>query len=122
MEIGALQAISLGIERPATEQQGHSLTPVALGTGPKGEGVKKQSGPIPPLIPEHEVEVQWDKPTDQILIYRIVDKGSGALVLQVPSVEVLSSMHQTREILQKAVSRKAAAVAAVAIEKSGAGR
>jgi hypothetical protein len=81
----------------------------------KAEIARTQNSPAPSLIPEHEVKVQWDTPEDHIMVYQVVDKQSGALVLQVPSAEVLSGMHQSQELLQRIASRRKASASDAAL-------
>ena len=57
------------------------------------------------LIPEHAVKVQLDTPEDDIILYQVLDKQSGALVLQGPSAEQLRGIHQTQELLQQIAAR-----------------
>jgi hypothetical protein len=39
------------------------------------------------------------------MIYQILDKKSGALVLQVPSAEQLRGVHETQELLRRIAAR-----------------
>jgi len=53
------------------------------------------------VIAQDEVRVQWDKPmADYIEIYQFVNQQSGSLILQEPNQEMLSLIHQIREMLQ----------------------
>jgi len=121
MNVNPVQTSSAGIERQTPERKVTAAPPkssAVAGNGPKPESLKAQNSPAPFLIPEHEVKVQWDTPADHVMVYRVLDKQSGALVLQVPSAEVLSGMHQTQELLQRIAARgKASAPAAVAAVK-----
>jgi len=78
MKVDPVQATSAGIERQTT------LVPLRENT-PKAEIATTQSGPVPLLIPEHEVKVQLDTPEDDIMVYQVLDKQSGALVQTVLS-------------------------------------
>ena len=78
---------------------------VSSGSAPKAEIARAQNSPVPLLIPEHEVKVQLDTPEDDIVVYQVLDKQSGALVLQVPSAEQLRGIHRTQELLQQIASR-----------------
>lgn len=114
MNVGPVQTSSAGIERQTPEKKLPPALPkpsAVSANGPKPEIVQTQNSPAPLLIPEHEVKVQWDTPADHIMVYQVLDKQSGALVLQVPSAEVLSGMHQTQELLQRIASRGASASA-----------
>jgi hypothetical protein len=116
MSVGPVQPGSAGIESPTPEKKAHPVThPTSANPGKsaKVEIASTQNSPIPPLFPEHEVKVQEDTPEDHILIYQVLDKQSGAFVLQVPSAEVLNDVHRSQELLQRIVSR-AKALAPVA--------
>jgi hypothetical protein len=108
MNVDPLQARPAGIERQTPEIRLHVVQPSRSGdsgNGPNAEIAVAQSSPVPPLFPEHEVKVQLDTPADDIMIYHVLDKQSGALVLQVPSAEELRAIHQTQELLQRISSR-----------------
>jgi hypothetical protein len=108
MSIVPVQVSPPGVEHQTPKNKVRTAAPqlsAGSGSGPKAEIHKTQNSVIPPLIPEHEVKVQWDSPADHTMVYRILDKQSGALVLQVPSAEVLSGMHQTQELLQRIAAR-----------------
>jgi hypothetical protein len=114
MSVGPVQPGSAGIERPTPVKKVPAAThPVQASPAksPKVETPKPQNSSLPSssLFPEHEVTVQGDTPEDNILIYKILDKQSGSLVLQVPSAEVLNDVHQTQELLQRIISRSKAA-------------
>jgi hypothetical protein len=97
-----------GIGRQTPENKQHAVPAprsAVSGNVAKLEIARTQNIPAPFLIPEHEVNVQVDTPADDILIYRVLDKQSGSLVLQVPSAEVLSGIHQSQELLQRIASR-----------------
>jgi hypothetical protein len=49
--------------------------------------------------------VQLDMPQDSIIVYKVLDKESGTLVLQIPSAEQLRGIHQTQELLQRIAAR-----------------
>jgi hypothetical protein len=120
MNVGPVQTSSPGIERQTLERKVPATPPkssAVAGNDPKLESLKAQNSPAPFLIPEHEVKVQWDTPADHIMVYQVLDKQSGALVLQVPSAEVLSGMHQTQELLQRIASRGASASATTVKEE-----
>jgi hypothetical protein len=117
MYVDPVPTSTAGIERQTPEKDLHAVpTPRAAGLGsvPKVEIVRIKNVPAPFLIPEHVVNVQLDTPADNILIYQVVDKQSGALVLQVPSAEVLSGIHQSQELLQRIASRGKASTSDVA--------
>jgi uncharacterized FlaG/YvyC family protein len=57
------------------------------------------------LIPEHDVKVQLDTEANDALVYQVLDKQSGSLVLQVPSEEELRAMLETEQLLQRIAQR-----------------
>jgi len=61
---------------------------------------KPQNSPAVPSVAEDEVKVQWDA-SAHLMIYQFVNQHSGALVLQVPSREVLNLTRGIHESLQK---------------------
>jgi hypothetical protein len=74
-----------------------------------------------PQFPQDEVEVQFDKPmNDDILIYQFLDKRSGNLVMQLPSTQVLSVIHEIQDELQQNVSGQSGEQAEE-IKRGGAG-
>ena len=108
MNVDPVQASSAGIEHQTPEKKVHVAPPppsAASGNTPKAEIARTENSPVPLLIPEHEVKVQPDTLANDIMIYQVLDKQSDALVLQVPSAEVLSGIHQTQELLQQIASR-----------------
>src|SRR5258708_13370201 len=111
MNVGPVKTSSPGIERQTPEKTVHVAPPplsAASGSVPKAEIARTQNSPAPLLIPEHEVKVQLDTPEDDIIVYQILDKQSGALVLQVPSAEQLRGIHQTQELLQQIAAKEKA--------------
>lgn len=108
MNIDPVHGSSAGIERQTPDNKLHLvLLPRSADSGnsPKTEIARPENSPIPSLIPEHEVKVQLDTPSDDILVYQVLDKKSGDLVLQVPSAEVLSGIHRSQELLLQIASR-----------------
>jgi hypothetical protein len=108
MNVGPVNTSLAGTERQAPEKKvrpAPASPSAASGSSPKPEFVSTQSSPAPLTIPEHEVKVQLDTPSDGIVIYQVLDKQSGSLVLQVPSAEQLRGIHQTQELLQRIASR-----------------
>jgi|ERR1700674_2947258 len=121
MNVGPVHASSAGIERQTYEKKlqaapSRSLPTAAPGDSPQARVVKTQDSPAPFTIPEHDVKVQWDTAAGRTLIYQVLDKQSGALVLQVPSAEVLSDIHQTQELLQRIASRATASASATTVK------
>ena len=124
MSVDPVQATSPGIERQTPEKKVHAaLRPpsAASGNAPKAETAMTQSVSAPLVFPEHEVNVQLDTPTDGILVYRVLDKQSGDLVLQVPSAEQLRGIHQSQELLQRIAARGIAATLDAALAGTGEG-
>ncbi len=106
MSVGPVQPGSAGIERPTLEKKTHAEVPVAGTESDPGKSAKAEIGSAQNstnqiLFPEHEVKVQEDTPEDHILVYQVLDKQTGALVLQVPSSEVLNDVHRSQELLQR---------------------
>ena len=62
---------------------------------------------VPLAIPEHEVKVIIDTPGNDTLVYQVLDKQSGDVVLQVPSAEKLRGIHESQELLQRIAARAA---------------
>jgi predicted PhzF superfamily epimerase YddE/YHI9 len=108
MSIDPVQGSKPGIELKTPEKKVHAA-PVppsaASGNTPKAEIVKPQIAPLQPIVPEHEVELQLDTSAGDVIVYRVLDKQSGSLVLQVPSAEQLRGIEQTQELLQQIGAR-----------------
>jgi hypothetical protein len=108
MSIDPVRANQPGIELPTPEKKAPAapLPPDTVsGDAPQLEIGTTQNALLQPLIPEHEVKVQLDLPQDSIIVYQVLDKESGALVLQIPSAEQLRGIHQTQELLQRIAAR-----------------
>jgi hypothetical protein len=108
MSIDPVQGSKPGIELKTPEKKVHaapSPPSAASGNTPKTEIAKPQIAPLEPLIPEHEVQLQLDTKAGDVIVYRVLDKQSGSLVLQVPSVEQLRGLEQTQELLQQISAR-----------------
>jgi hypothetical protein len=108
MNVDPVQAISAGIERQTPEKKVY-IAPAqhrfASGNAPKPEVTNAENDPTPPLIPEHEVKVQLDTSADDMMVYQVLDKKSGALVVQVPSAEEIRNIQQTQELLRRIAAR-----------------
>jgi hypothetical protein len=113
MSVDPVHASTAGIDRPTPEKKQHAVpTPRsadsgirALGTNPRVEIAKPRNIPAPLLIPEHEVKVIVDTPGNSTLVYQVLDKQSGDVVLQVPSAEQLRGIHESQELLQRIAAR-----------------
>jgi hypothetical protein len=122
MSVDPVHSSSPVIERPTPEPKQHAVpTPrsadsgiKALGTNYKVEISKPQNIPAPLLIPEHEVKVILDTPVNNTLVYQVLDKQSGDIVLQLPSAEQLRSIHESQELLQRIAARSKTPAAAEA--------
>ena len=79
------------------------------------------SAPLP-QFPENEVKVQVDKTAnDNILIYQFLDKQSGDVVMQLPSTQVLSIVHEIQAELQKSFAEQSAGQADETVKQRGLG-
>jgi hypothetical protein len=119
MSVGPVQPGSAEVEPQTPEKKVRAAptpTPARSGNSPKAETAETPNSPTPFSTPEHEVKVQSDTPPDELMIYQVLDKKSGVLVLQVPSAEVLSGIHQTQE-QQRIAAKGKASVAAAAIKE-----
>src|SRR5271169_2374125 len=107
MNVDPVRANSTGIDQTAEKTLHAAPLPpnAASGSTPYTETATIQNASVPLLFPEHEVKVQLDSPTDDIIVYQVLDKQSGALVLQVPSAEHLRGIHQSQELLQRIAAR-----------------
>ena len=108
MSVDPVRVSSAGVERQTPEKKVHTTDisrSAVSGTTPKTEVVTTDINPVTHVIPEHEVRVQLDTPTDNIVVYKVLDKKSGSLVLQVPSAEAIRGIHHTQELLQKIAAR-----------------
>jgi hypothetical protein len=112
MSVDPVHASSAGVERQTPEKKVHTAPPppvAASGHAPKPEIATRQNVPAPPLIPEHEVKVQLDTSANDVIVYQVLDKQSGTLVLQVPSAAQIRGIQQSQELLQRIASRGKAA-------------
>src|SRR5579863_7541860 len=117
MNVDPVPTNAAGIERQTLEKTPQVVPPSRTAVSenvPKAEIAKTQNIPSPSLFPEHEVKVQLDTQGDDIVVYRVLDKQSGDLVLQLPSAEQLRGIHQSQELLQRIASRGKILTSAVA--------
>ena len=113
MSVDPVHASTAGIERPTPEPKQHAVpTPRSADSGNRSfensarvEIAKPKSIPAPLFIPEHEVKVVLDPPSNNTLVYQVLDKQSGDVVLQVPSAEQLRGIHESQELLQRIAAR-----------------
>ena len=117
MNVDPVPTSAAGIERQTPERKLQAVPlpkSAVLGNAPNPEIAGTQNSPLSSLFPEHEVKVQLDTQGDDIVVYRVLDKQSGDLVLQVPSAEQLRGIHQSQELLQRIASRGKISTSAVA--------
>jgi uncharacterized FlaG/YvyC family protein len=113
MTVDPVHSSTTAIERPTPEKKQHAVpTPRSVdsgnqssGSNSKAEIVRPRNIPAPLAIPEHEVKVILDTPENNTLVYQVLDKQSGDVVLQVPSAEQLRGVHETQELLQRISAR-----------------
>jgi hypothetical protein len=108
MSVNPVPNSTAGIERQTPERKLQAVPiprSAVSGSSPKAEIAKAQNIPAPSLFPEHEVQVQLDTLGADVVVYRVLDKQSGDLVLQVPSAEELRGIHQSQELLQRIAAR-----------------
>jgi len=113
MRVDPVYASTAGIERPTPEKKQHAVSnPRSADSGNKpsvGNSKVEIARPgnisAPLAIPEHEVKVIIDTPGNDTLVYQVLDKQSGDVVLQVPSVEQLRGIHESQELLQRITAR-----------------
>jgi hypothetical protein len=113
MSVDPVHASTAGIERPTPERKQHAVSnPRSADPGNKSSGnsskveiSKPRNISAPLAIPEHEVKVIIDAPGNDTLVYQVLDKQSGDVVLQVPSAEQLRGIHESQELLQRITAR-----------------
>ena len=108
MSIDPVQVSSTGIALETPEKRTHAAPPpqtAVSGNAPPTEITAAQNVAVQLLFPEHEVKVQLDTSANDAIVYQVLDKRSGALVLQVPSAEQLRGIEQSQELLQRIASR-----------------
>ncbi len=118
MSVDPVHNSSTGIERPTPEKKPHPApTPHSAVTGNHATGNSSKvdisrpgNGPVPLAIPEHEVKVILDTPDNNTLVYQVLNKQSGDVVLQVPSASQLRGIHESQELLQRIAARGNASV------------
>ena len=113
MNVDPVHTSTAEIERPTPDKKLHAVLAARTadsGNNLKAEIAKPKNIPAPLAIPEHEVKVVLDTPGNNIMVYQVLDKESGSLVLQVPSAEQLRALHQTQELLQQVIVRARAAI------------
>jgi hypothetical protein len=113
MSVDPVHNSSPGIERTTPEQKPHTTPalrthePVneSAGTSAKVEISRPNNIPAPLAIPEHEVKVVLDTPDNNTLVYQVLNKQSGEVILQVPSADQLRGIHDSQELLQRIAAR-----------------
>ncbi|MBI3478510.1 MAG: hypothetical protein HY010_22510 [Acidobacteria bacterium] len=113
MSVDPVHNNSTGIERTTPEPKQHS-TPAPRTPPPvddsaensaKVEISKPKNIPVPLAIPVHEVKVILDTPDNNTLVYQVLNKQSGEVILQVPSEDHLRGIHDSQELLQRIAAR-----------------
>jgi hypothetical protein len=108
MNVDPVPTSAAGIERQTPEKRQQAVPSQRSAVSenvPKAEIARIQNSPVTSLFPEHEVKVQLDTLGADVVVYQILDKQSGDLVLQVPSAEQLRGIHQSQELLQQIAAR-----------------
>ena len=108
MSIDPVPASSTGIALETPEKKVHAAPPpqtAVSGNAPPTEIGATQTAAVQLLFPEHEVKVQLDTSADDAIVYQVLDKQTGILVLQVPSAEQIRGIEQSQELLQRIASR-----------------
>ena len=116
MRVDPVYASTARIERPTPEKKQHAVPNArnadlgnkSSGNNSKVEIARPGNISVPLAIPEHEVKVIIDTPGNDTLVYQVLDKQSGDVVLQVPSAEKLRGIHESQELLQRIAARAAA--------------
>ena len=116
MRVDPVYASTAGIERPTPEEKQHAepnprradQANKSSGNNSKLEIAKPRNISAPLAIPEHEVKVIIDAPGHDTLVYQVLDKQTGDVVLQVPSAEQLRGIHESQDLLQRITARAAA--------------
>jgi hypothetical protein len=111
MSIGPVRDLPPAPEPQLPESKTRAIPapPPALEQTPSQETAAAKNAPPVPTAPQDEVRVQWDNPmADYVMIYQFVNQQSGSLVLQIPDDQVLSLIHQVREMLQNTEQQAAA--------------
>jgi hypothetical protein len=119
MSVNPVHASTAEIERPSPDRKPHAVPNPrsadsenkSSGTNTKVEIAKPRNIPAPLAIPEHEVKVILDTPRNNTLVYQVLDKQSGDVVLQVPSAEQLRGIHESQELLQRIAARARVSIA-----------
>jgi hypothetical protein len=102
MDVGPLQHLPVETDPRESAPQVRVPPPQSSGSGSDPVRVRPepQKAPLVPAIVEDDVKVQLDTAT-QVRIYQFVKHPSGALVVQVPSEEVMNVTRGIRELLQQ---------------------
>ena len=98
MNLHPVQAMPARFARHAPENKAY-IAPAqqrsALGNAPKTEFTKAENDSAPPRNPEREVKVQLDTAVDHTLVYQVLDKQAGSLVMQAPSAEEIRNIQES---------------------------
>jgi len=108
MSVDPVQGSSSVIEQPVPDRKQHAASPPKNTDSDATVKVEiSQEGATPPplAIPEHEVKVVLDTRYNNTLVYQILDKQSGDVVLQLPPAEQLRGLQESQELLQRIAAR-----------------
>ena len=113
MSVDPVKPAPAAIERPTPAKKQHNTPALhvadavnhSAGNSSKVEISKPKNIPAPLAIPEHEVKVVLNVPDNSTLVYQVLNKESGDVILQVPSAEQLRGIHDSQELLQRIAAR-----------------
>ena len=107
MSVDPVHSSSPVTERPSPEKKQAALAPRSNDSGNHGSAAitRPKNVPAPLAIPEHEVKVILDTTDNNTLVYQVLDKGSGDVVIQVPPADQLRGIHESQELLQRIAAR-----------------
>lgn len=102
MNVGPAQFSSAAIDLHESAKQVRAPQPQhpSLKNEPVKAVPKPKNSPPVPSLGQDEVKVKWDT-SAHLMVYQFVNQQSGALVLQVPSREVLNLTRGIHESLQE---------------------
>jgi hypothetical protein len=121
MNVGPIQRspVETDVHNPARQVRISPPHDSSSGNDPVREVPTTQKSPPVPAIVEDDVKVQWDASV-HLRIYQFVNQQSGALVLQVPSEQVLNVTHEIQDALNQE-SLQIAQRQSAALETAGRG-
>jgi uncharacterized FlaG/YvyC family protein len=107
MNVGPAQFSSgaIDLHEPVRQVRASQPQRASLANEPVKAVSKPQDAVSVPSLPQDEVKVKWDT-SAHLMVYQFVNQQSGALVLQVPSREVLNLTRGIHESLQEETLQK----------------